>query len=67
MRIRGFNVGVDGAGAGDKTVRAALAAFAPKPGAVLDHALYEASKSQVNRALAAHGISTRISPRTKCG
>ena len=55
VRIRGFNVGVDGAGANDKTVRAALAAFAPKSGAVLDHALYEASKSQVNRALAAHG------------
>ena len=55
VRIRGFNVGVNGAGAGDKTVRAALAAFAPKSGAVLDHALYEASKSQVNRALAAHG------------
>jgi len=55
VRIRGFNVGVDGAGAGDKSVRAALAAFAPQPGAVLDHARYESSKSQVSRALAAHG------------
>ncbi|QDQ74130.1 outer membrane protein assembly factor [Pseudoluteimonas lycopersici] len=55
VRVRGFNVGVDGAGAGDRTVRAALDAFVPRPGAVLDHALYESSKSQVSRALAAHG------------
>jgi translocation and assembly module TamA len=55
VHVRGFNVGVDGAGAGDKAVRAALDAFAPKPGAVLDHTLYESSKSQVSRALAAHG------------
>jgi len=55
VRIRGFDVGVDGAGAGDGTVRAALDAFAPKAGAVLDHTLYESSKSQVSRALAAHG------------
>ena len=55
VRIRGFNVGVDGAGAGDDGVRTALDAFEPKPGAVLDHTRYEASKSQVSRALAAHG------------
>ena len=55
VRIRGFNVGVDGTGTSDKGVRTALDAFAPKPGAVLDHTLYEASKSQVSRALAAHG------------
>jgi translocation and assembly module TamA len=55
VRVRGFDVGVDGPGGEDKTVRAALDAFAPKPGAVLDHAVYEASKSQVNRALADHG------------
>lgn len=55
VRIRGFNVGVDGTGTNDKGVRTALDAFAPKPGAVLDHTLYEASKSQVSRALAAHG------------
>lgn len=55
VRIRGFNVGVDGTGTNDKGVRTALDAFAPKPGAVLDHTLYESSKSQVSRALAAHG------------
>ena len=55
VRVRGFDVGVDGAGADDRTVRAALDAFAPRTGAVLDHALYESSKSQVSRALAAHG------------
>ncbi len=55
VRVRGFNLGVDGAGADDKAVHAALDAFAPKPGAVLDHRLYESGKSQVSRALAAHG------------
>ena len=55
VRIRGFNVGVDGAGANDKGVRDALEAFVPKTGVVLDHTLYESSKSQVSRALAAHG------------
>ena len=55
VRVRGFNVGVDGTGADDGGVRNALAAFAPKPGAVFDHAIYESSKTQVGRALAAHG------------
>ncbi len=55
VRVRGFNVGIDGAGANDTTARVALDAFAPKTGAVLDHTLYESSKSNVSRALAAHG------------
>ena len=55
VRVRGFNVGVDGTGAGDKGVRTALDGFAPQAGAVFDHALYESSKSQVSRALAVHG------------
>ena len=55
VRVRGFNIGVDGAGAGDKAIHAALDAFTPKPGAVLDHRLYESGKSQVGRALASRG------------
>ncbi|HET7126057.1 MAG TPA: autotransporter assembly complex family protein, partial [Lysobacter sp.] len=55
VRVRGFDVGIDGAGANDKTAQSALSAFAPKTGAVFDHTLYESSKSQVSRALAAHG------------
>jgi translocation and assembly module TamA len=53
--VRGWNVGVDGAGNEDRDVRAALAGFAPRKGDVLDHALYEANKKKVGRALAGHG------------
>jgi translocation and assembly module TamA len=55
VRVRGFEVGVDGAAAGDRAVAEALQAFAPRTGAVLDHTLYEASKSRVSRALAGRG------------
>ncbi|WP_240125590.1 autotransporter assembly complex protein TamA [Thermomonas alba] len=55
VRVRGFDVGVDGPGASDPTVAAALQAFQPRPGQVLDHARYEASKAQVAGALARHG------------
>ena len=55
VRVRGFALGVDGPGGGDKGVLAALEAFTPRPGGVLDHAAYEAGKSRVNRALADHG------------
>src|SRR5690606_1355799 len=55
VRVRGFDVGVDGPGADDRDVASALAAFAPRQGEVLDHTLYEAGKSRVNRALAGHG------------
>ncbi|HSD15850.1 MAG TPA: autotransporter assembly complex family protein [Thermomonas sp.] len=55
VRVRGYNVGVEGSGNQDPTVGAALGAFAPRQGAVLDHQRYEASKSRVAAALAAHG------------
>ena len=55
VRVRGFDVGVDGAGANDRDVGKALAAFAPRKDEVLDHTLYEASKSRVSRALSGHG------------
>ena len=55
VRVRGWNVGVEGAAGNDRGVRAALDGFAPRKGDVLDHALYETSKSRVGRALAGHG------------
>jgi translocation and assembly module TamA len=55
VRVRGFDLGVDGPGGADRTVGAALAEFAPRRGEVLDHALYEAGKRRVGAALAAHG------------
>ena len=55
VRVRGWNVSVEGGGGDDRDVRAALAGFAPRKGEVLDHALYEASKSKVGRTLAGHG------------
>ncbi len=55
VRIRGFTLGIDGEADRDPTVQAALSAFAPRQGDVLDHSLYEASKSRVNRTLAGHG------------
>ena len=55
VRVRKQAVAVDGEGNLDKTVADALSAFVPKQGAVLDHRLYEASKSRVAGALAGHG------------
>lgn len=54
-RIRGFTLGMDGEAERDASVQAALSAFVPRNGDVLDHALYETSKSRINRALGAHG------------
>ena len=55
VRVRNEAVAVDGEGNQDATVAAALTAFVPRQGAVLDHRLYEASKSRVAVALAGHG------------
>ena len=55
VRVRNEAVAVDGEANQDKTVAAALTAFVPREGAVLDHRLYEASKSRVAGALAGHG------------
>ena len=55
VQVRGRQVVVTGAGGDDAQVRAALAAFVPHTGEVLDHSRYEASKTRVNRALAAQG------------
>ncbi len=55
VRVRGFTLGIDGEAESDPSVQSALDAFAPRKGAVLDHALYEASKSRINRTLNGHG------------
>ena len=55
VRVRKQAVAVDGEGNQDKTVAAALTAFVPRQGSVLDHRLYDASKSRVAGALAGHG------------
>ena len=55
VRVRGFDVGVDGDAGDDRLVRRALETFAPRQGAVLDHTLYDASRRRISRQLAAHG------------
>ena len=55
VRVRGWNVGVEGDAGDERSVRAALDGFAPRQGEVLDHSLYEASKSKGSRTLAGHG------------
>ena len=55
VRVRGWNVGVEGDAGDERSVRAALDGFAPRQGEVLDHSLYEDSKSKVSRTLAGHG------------
>ena len=55
VRVRSRTLDVAGAAAANTQVRAALALFVPQVGQVLDHSLYEASKTRVNRVLAAQG------------
>ncbi len=55
VRIRGFDVGVDGDAGDDAAVVDALADFAPRQGEVFDHTLYDASRRRISRQLAAHG------------
>jgi len=55
VRVRAFDVGIDGEGAGDRYLKQEIAAFRPTPGGVFDHAVYEASKAQITRRLAERG------------
>jgi translocation and assembly module TamA len=55
VRVRAWDVGMTGDAASDRQVGAALEAFAPRKGDVLDHTLYETSRGRVSRALAARG------------
>lgn len=55
VRVRDWNVGIEGDASEDATVQAALAAFVPLKHEILDHPTYEASKRRVGNALARHG------------
>lgn len=55
VRVRGFELGVDGPGGSDPAVIDALAQFHPRGGEILDHTRYEDAKSRIHRALADHG------------
>jgi translocation and assembly module TamA len=49
------DVGVSGPGAEDERVKRSVARFAPRPGEVLDHRIYEASKARISDALTERG------------
>lgn len=55
VRVRGLDLGVDGPASDDAGVVAALAAFQPRAGEILDHQHYETGKAKVVLALANHG------------
>ena len=49
------DVGVNGPGGEDERVKKSVAKFAPRPGEVLDHRIYEASKARIADTLAERG------------
>ena len=53
--VASSDVSVSGPGGADKSVKRAVAEFAPAQGALLDHRIYEASKMRIADALAEHG------------
>ena len=55
VRVRNQTVAIQGDGADDRYLAEEIAAFVPQPGAVFDHALYEASKARITRRLAERG------------
>ncbi|QNP42142.1 outer membrane protein assembly factor [Lysobacter terrestris] len=55
VTVRRSNIAIEGEGNGDKYLREDLGKFQPMPGAVFDHALYEASKARITRRLAERG------------
>lgn len=55
VKVRHIALAVDGDGQQDTGVIAALDAFHPRTGEVLDHGLYETSKARIALALAQHG------------
>ena len=55
VRVRDWQVGVEGEASDDPEVNRALEIFAPRQGEVLDHTLYEAGKSRISRTLAGRG------------
>ena len=55
VRVRASHVAIQGEGGSDHYLKRELDVFAPKPGAVFDHATYEASKTRITRRLAERG------------
>lgn len=55
VRVRGFDLGIDGAASADPSVVAAVAQFHPRVGEVLNHVRYEDGKARIGRALSEHG------------
>jgi translocation and assembly module TamA len=55
VRVRDYHVAIQGEGSSDHYLERELDVFAPKPGAVFDHAIYEASKTRITRRLAERG------------
>lgn len=55
VRVRGFDLDVDGPASADPAVAAALAQFHPRAGEVMNHLQYEEGKSRISRALSTHG------------
>lgn len=55
VKVRAFDVGIDGEGKDDRYLREETDAFAPRTGDVFDHGIYEASKARITRRLAERG------------
>lgn len=55
VRIRQSDVGIDGDGSDDPYLREEIQGFLPKIGEVLDHRIYEASRTRISRRLAERG------------
>jgi translocation and assembly module TamA len=55
VRVRAFNVGIDGEGDSDRYLREEIDAFQPTAGGVFTHPVYEASKARITRRLAERG------------
>jgi len=55
VRVGQSDIAITGAGADDPVLQHDLAGFAPAPGAIFNHADYEASKLRISRALAERG------------
>lgn len=59
VRVVSVDVGVDGEGAEDPTIVAAVAAFRPQVGDALVHRVYEEGKAAIDRALVRRGYFDR--------
>jgi translocation and assembly module TamA len=55
VRVRNADIAILGEGGRDRYLKEDLAAFAPRTGAVFDHAVYEASKTKIVRRLTERG------------